>query len=159
MGQTSAVAKNKDHMMQRIMSDHQLPSVEPATDCLALNFWFSHATRNPTNSKKKESKAKKRKKNKRNGERTLKDPLRSLLTIISKVYKKPTCLYIEPFMCCLTTAILQSYTVFANVQFEKSLSKKEEEGKKKKKKKRSMTVSQSRWESKRKRRNRVPVRV
>lgn len=36
-------------------------------------------------------------------------------------------------MCCLTTAILQSYTVFANVQFEKSLSKKEEEGKKKEK--------------------------
>lgn len=133
MGQTSAVAKNKDHMMQRIMSDHQLPSVEPATDCLALNFWFSHATRNPTNSKKKESKAKKKKINKRNGERTLKDPLRSLLTIISKVYKKPTCLYIESFMCCLTTAILQSYTVFANVQFEKSLSKKEEEGKKKEK--------------------------
>lgn len=29
-------------------------------------------------------------------------------------------------MCCLTTAILQSYTVFANVQFEKSLSKKKE---------------------------------
>lgn len=79
---------------------------------------------------KRKSKAKKNKR-KRGKEHEM-NPLHSLLTIISKIKKKPTCLYIEFFMCCLTTAILQSYTVFANVQFKMFVQKKEKGGKKKK---------------------------
>lgn len=45
------------------------------------------------------------------------------------------CLYIDFFMCCLTTTILQSYTVFANVQFNMFVCKK--------KKKRKEQVCQS----------------
>lgn len=35
---SAPAAENKDPMMQRIISGHQLPSVELATDRLALNF-------------------------------------------------------------------------------------------------------------------------
>lgn len=78
---SAPAAENKDPMMQRIISGHQLPSVELATDRLALNFWFSHATRNPTNGKKKEKQSKRGGKNQRNGgKRTLKDPLPPFFT-------------------------------------------------------------------------------
>ena len=120
------MAKNKDHMTQRIMSDHQLPSVQFSTDCFALNFQFSCTPQGtmPQQEKRKAEKIKER------GGKNIHNPLHSLLTIISKIKKKPTCLYIDFFMCCLTTAILQSYTVFANVQFEMFVQKRE--GKKKK---------------------------
>lgn len=64
MEKISNVAKNKDHVTQRIMSDRQLQSVQFPTDCLALNFRFSYTTRNhATASKKKREK-------KKEGERT-----------------------------------------------------------------------------------------
>lgn len=48
-------------------------------------------------------------------------------------------------MCCLTTAILQSYTVFADVQFKMFVQKKKmrdrEEGGREGKKKRFITLS------------------
>lgn len=50
-------------------------------------------------------------------------------------------MYIEFFMCCLTTAILQSYTVFANVQFKMFVQKK------RRKKKINDIVNQTRWDS------------
>lgn len=55
--------------MQRIMSDHQLPSVQFPTDCLALNFRFSYTTRNHATARKKKSKE-----NKRNRGKTIKEP-------------------------------------------------------------------------------------
>lgn len=125
MAKLSAVAENKDHMTHRIMSDRQLPSVQFPTDCLALNFRFSYTTRNHATARKKQSKENKRKR----GKEHKRKPLSSLLTIISKIKKKPTCLYIDFFMCCLTTAILQSYTVFANVQFKMFVQKREREKK------------------------------
>lgn len=54
-------------------------------------------------------------------------------------------MYIEFFMCCLTTAILQSYTVFANVQLKMFVQKRE--GCFKKKKEINDIVNQARWDS------------
>lgn len=71
MAKISAVAENKDHMTQRIMSDRQLPSVQFPTDCLALNFRFSYTTRNHATARKKKSKAKKIKER---GGKNIKEP-------------------------------------------------------------------------------------
>lgn len=65
MAKTSAVAKNMnhmDHMKQRIMSDHQLPSVQFSTDCFALNFQFSCTPQGtmPQKGKRKAKKIKER---------------------------------------------------------------------------------------------------
>lgn len=89
---------------------------------LHWNFQLHHKKRCQSKKKEKQSKENKR----RRGGRTKKKPLSrpTLLTIISEIKKKPTCLYIDFFMCCLTTAILQSYTVFADVQFKMFVQKK-----------------------------------
>lgn len=58
MAKLSAVAKNKDHMTHRIMSDRQLPSVQFPTDCLALKFSVTPQETMPQQ-EKKQSKAKK----------------------------------------------------------------------------------------------------
>lgn len=91
---------------------------------LHWNFQLHHKKRCQSKKKEKQSKENKR----RRGGRTKKKPLSrpTLLTIISEIKKKPTCLYIDFFMCCLTTAILQSYTVFADVQFKMFVQKKNE---------------------------------
>lgn len=92
---------------------------------LHWNFQLHHKKRCQSKKKEKQSKENKR----RRGGRTKKKPLSrpTLLTIISEIKKKPTCLYIDFFMCCLTTAILQSYTVFADVQFKMFVQKKKRE--------------------------------
>lgn len=126
---------------------------------LHWNFQLHHKKRCQSKKKEKQSKENKR----RRGGRTKKKPLSrpTLLTIISEIKKKPTCLYIDFFMCCLTTVILQSYTVFADVQFKMFVQKKkmrdrEEGGREGKKKKIHYIVSQTRWDW---RRNRVPLRA
>lgn len=129
MAKISAVAKNKNHMTVRIMSDHQLSSVQFPTDCLALNFRFSSTARNHATARKKS------KEKKRRGGNKIKEPSPFFTNHYFKIKKKPTSLYIEFFMCCLTTVISQSYTVFANVQYKMFVLKREGG------KKRSMTLS------------------
>lgn len=115
VAELSAVAENKDGDAQNnawppiIVSAFLSP-----TDSHVLKFWSSGTTRN--HSTKRDLKKRK------NEGREEQKSLWSVPTIMSKW--KNICLYIDFIVCCLTTGILQSYTVFANVQFKMFVQKK-----------------------------------